>query len=81
MKEIALQSPDKGISVSHPFVTCKIPENSAFLKAEGLSGGKTVSEAFWSEPGRPAQIKIEHEARALKADGSDLIRLHVSVLD
>ena len=81
MKEIAIQEPDKGISVKHPFVTFRIPENSTFLKAEGITNGKVMSEAVWSEPGRPAQIKIEHEARALKADGSDLIRLQVSVLD
>lgn len=81
MKEVATQEPDKGISVKHPFVTFRIPENSTFLKAEGITNGKVMSEAVWSEPGRPAQIKIEHEARALKADGSDLIRLQVSVLD
>lgn len=81
MKDIAIQSPDRGLSVKHPFVTFKIPADSNFIKAEAMNGGKTVATAFWSEPGEPAKLKIEYEDRALKADGSDLIRLQVSVLD
>lgn len=81
MKEIATQAPDKGLTVDHPFITFSIPADTNFIKAEALNGNKVVATAQWSEPGRPAQLKIESEKRALKADGSDLIRLQVSVLD
>ena len=81
MKEIGIGNPDKGLNVNHPFITFTVPADSNFIKAEALSGGKTVATALWSEPGSPAALKVEREDRALKADGSDLIRLQVSVLD
>lgn len=81
MKEIDVRTPDEGLSVNHPFITFAVPSDTRFLKAEALDGEQTVADAFWSEPEKPTRLLVERENRALKADGSDLIRLQISVVD
>lgn len=79
-KKIATQKPDSGYNLKNPPFTFKLKGTINYIRAEGSKDGEAIS-AVWREPEAPARLSLKADAAELVADGSDIVRIQVDVLD
>jgi beta-galactosidase len=68
-------------ALHHPPFTFTVSAGAKALKAEGLIGGKVQTVFEWKQPGIPTALKLEADRPTITADGSDLSRIIVSLVD
>jgi beta-galactosidase len=76
-----LTGKDVRYALRHPPVRFGIPAGVRGLKAEGLMGRTIRARHEWREPGVAVAVRVEADPGELQADGADLSRLVVCVVD
>ena len=78
---VASQKPAPGFALHHPPFHFHISSGSAVLRAEGITGGRVRTTCDWRKPGPPVSLRLETDRPIIVADGSDISRVTVSVVD
>ncbi|MBN1308517.1 MAG: beta galactosidase jelly roll domain-containing protein [Chitinispirillaceae bacterium] len=78
----ATQSPDAGRSLQHPPFTFTLSSHSTDrLRAEGLIGSVVRATHMAREPGTPQKLVMDIEPDSIVANGSDICRALISIVD
>lgn len=75
-----VQGPDS-LNMLHPPFTFPVSYSAGTLRAEGLIGGEIVASHTVMTPGATAGLHLEADPATISADGSDLARIVISVVD